>query len=85
LNVAVAWSFSLCATTMVASTSSTTTSAGKAMPAAVDAGRPPGIKLHTRARVLARAWSIRFSAAGVSSSRVRHTVGGEATAPNTSC
>ena len=44
---------------------------------------PPGSCAHTCRRTLARAFSIRRSAAGVISSRVRHTVGGDATGPST--
>lgn len=51
--------------------------------ATFEAGSPPGISPHTRARVAARAFSTRPSAAASSSSRARHTVGGDATATST--
>ena len=50
----------------------------------MDGGRPPGSWDQTRARTFARAVSIRFIAAGVTSSRDRHTVGADATDPRTS-
>ena len=80
LNVAAACSFSECAVTNVASTSSTTTSP-RSTPAALEAGNP-GSRPHTCRRILARACSTRFSTAGLASSSTRHTVGGDATGPN---
>jgi hypothetical protein len=82
LNVAAAFSFSEWATTIVASTSRTTRSFSRVRPATRAAGGPPA-RSHTRALVRARAFSTRRSLAGVSSSRARHTVGGEATDPST--
>jgi uncharacterized protein YbjT (DUF2867 family) len=55
--------------------------------AAVRAGVPrvaPGSWDQTWARTFALALSIRFAAAGVTSSRARHTVGADATGPKTS-
>jgi hypothetical protein len=71
---------SLSATTIVATTSSTTTSP-RSPSATLLAGSPSGSGDHTWRRTLARAVSILVNRAGVSSSRVRHTVGGEATGP----
>ena len=68
---------------MVASTSRTTRSGSRVRPATRAAGTPPASS-HTRALVRARAFSTRRSLAGVSSSRARHTVGGDATDPSTS-
>ncbi len=81
LNVGRACSFSECAVTKVASTSSTMTSPRSA-PAAFDAGTAPGWD-HTCRRVLALARWTRANAVGVSSNRARHTVGAEATGPKT--
>jgi hypothetical protein len=53
------------------------------VPATFDAGTA-GSKLHTRRRILARIFSTRFNAAGVTSSMLRHNVGGDATAPSSS-
>jgi hypothetical protein len=80
LNAAAACSFSEWADTNVASTSSTTSSA-RSVPATLDAGTL-GSSFHTWRRVRARAFSTRFSAAGVASSNTRHTVGADATGPN---
>ena len=85
LNVAAADSFSECTVTSVASTSSTTVSP-RSVPATFEAGSPPRLAAswaHTCRRTLARAFSTRRIAAGVSSSRVRHTVGADATGPST--
>ena len=82
LKFAAACSFSECAVTNVASTSSTTVSPRSA-PAAADAGNPSGSNSQTRRRARARALAIRFNAAGVTSSNVRHTVAGDATGPHT--
>jgi len=67
---------------MVASTSSTTVSP-RSVSATHDAGSPPGNTDHTCLRTRARAASILRNLAGVNSARVRHTVGAEATGPNT--
>lgn len=83
LNVRVACSFSLCATTIVASTSSTTTSAGRVVPATFEAGRPPGTRPHTRARVPPRRLDP-LQRLRADPSKARHTVGADATAPSTS-
>jgi hypothetical protein len=85
LNVAAAFSFSECTRTIVASTSSTIMSSGRAVPATVEAGTPAGIRSHTRALVFALAFATRFNTAGVSSSKARHAVGGDATGPSTAC
>jgi hypothetical protein len=82
LNVGEAFSFSLCATTIVASTSSTTV-APRSVPATLLAGNPSGSWDQTWRRTRARAAAIFFNRAGVTSSRVRHTVGAEATGPST--
>jgi hypothetical protein len=82
LNVAAAFSFSEWATTIVASTSRTTRSFSRMRSATRAAGGPPA-RSHTRALVRARALWTRRNLAGVSSSKERHTVGGEATDPNT--
>ena len=65
-------SLSLWATTIVASTSSTTASP-RSPSATLLAGSPSGSGDHTWRRTLARAVSILVNRAGVSSSRVRHT------------
>jgi hypothetical protein len=49
----------------------------------LDAGSPPGSRDHTWRRTRARAVAIFFSLAVLTSSRARHTVGGEATGPST--
>jgi hypothetical protein len=54
LNVAAAFSFSLWATTTVASTSSTTTAGSRRVPATFEAGGPPGSWDHTCRRTRAR-------------------------------
>ena len=82
LKVGAACSFSLCATTIVASTSRTTV-APRSVPATLLAGTPPGSRDQTRRRTRALAAAIFFTRAGVTSSRARHTVGGEATGPST--
>jgi len=86
LKVGVAWSFSLWAITIVASTSSTTTEP-RFVPATRLAGIPPTAAncAQTLRRVRARATWTFASRAAVSSSRQRHTVAGDATAPNTPC
>jgi hypothetical protein len=53
----------------------------RSVPATFEAGTA-GSKLHTRRRILARVFSTRRNAAGVTSSRLRHTVGRDATAPS---
>lgn len=71
---------------MVASTSSTTVSP-RSVPATRLAGSRPcrsTTRAHTCQRVRARAASTFFNRAGVNSANARHTVGGEATGPNTS-
>ena len=78
LKFAAACSFSECAVTNVASTSSTTVSP-RSVPATGEAGSPAGSCAHTCRRTLARAAPIRFNAAGVISSNARHTVAGDAT------
>src|SRR5699024_1636375 len=83
LYVGAAFSFSLWVTTMVASTSSTIVDP-RSRPAHADAGTPPGSWDHTRRRVRARATWIFLRLPAVTSSRVRHTVGAEATEPRTS-
>jgi hypothetical protein len=77
LNVAAADSFSLCTVTSVASMSNMIVSP-RSVPATLEPGSPPRLAswAHTCRRTFARALSTRLSAAGVSSSRVRHTVGG---------
>ena len=85
LNVGEASSFSLCATTIVASTSSTTTSP-RSVPATFETGSPASLVAswdQTWRRTLARAVWIFFITVGVSSSSARHTVGAEATGPST--
>src|SRR5699024_11528690 len=81
LYVGAAFSFSLWVTTMVASTSSTTVDP-RSRPAHLDAGTPPGRCDHTCRRVRARATWIFLLLPAVTSSRVRHTVGAEATGPS---
>lgn len=75
----------LCATTIVASTSSTTTSL-RSVPATLEVGTPaslPASSAHTWRRTRALAVWILFIAAGVNSSSARHTVGADATGPST--
>src|SRR5699024_1277014 len=76
LYVGAAGSFSLCVTTMVASTSSTTVDP-RSRPAHADAGTPPGSWDHTCRRARARATWIFLRLPAVTSSSVRHTVGAE--------
>jgi hypothetical protein len=66
----------------VASASSTITSPSP-MSATLEAGTA-GSSSQTCRRIRARAFSTRLKAAGVISSTVRHTVGGDATGPSTS-
>jgi len=81
LKFAAVCSFSEWAVTSVASTSSTTTTP-RSVPATGACGSPAGSNAQTCRRTLARAAPIRFNPAGVTSSRARHTVAGDATAPN---
>jgi hypothetical protein len=67
--------------TNVASASSTITSPSPT-PATLEGGTV-GNRPQTCRRIRARAFSTRFNAAGVISSKARHTVGGEATGPST--
>jgi hypothetical protein len=80
LNVGAADSFSDWTVTRVASASRTTVSPRSAS-ATRDRGSPPRPArwAQTCRRAVARAFSTRFIAAGVSSSKVRHTVGADAT------
>lgn len=80
--MAAAFSFSLCAITIVASMSSTMTSVGS-VPATLDAGMPPGSWAHTWRRTRARVGAILFRRPGVIDFSVRHTVGADATGPRT--
>jgi hypothetical protein len=74
---------SLCAITIVESTSSTTTPAPMSCPAAWACGTCL-ISVQTRVRTFARAALIRRSCAAPISSKARQHVAGDATGPNTS-